>query len=817
METSIETSRPKTRSLALTSTRSMATIQRHSTCPPNTMIIDNPMAGTEEELIRSSSNFNKFLSVTAKRHNFQLNKNKALKKKMSACDRPVMCESTENDGLITIRCQTGIYELLKRATFTYYKEPQQHGLTANIELWQDQACNNTQAAIKVSQMHSHRTYYTVCLYHTTSTICINGTGTKKFFERDWPQLEQIIFEMNQVCKNTDPPTLNSSFKACLQEVIDVLGMPKKRKDNKASHGKKKPMSVEIRDYEDNQHGAESVLPAESALPDADEQQLGWGPMPHLGTNDTHQLSDRCPPLGLSLHNNSTPPQTLETWNRYSTTNNADRNWATIGRHEQPSGTPVSGCIKLAKSKEESQASKQITTVDAAKPESYQPYQHTMEGTLLPYSQLVTPPRDNIGRHEQPSGLPAAEAHTDPQAGKELRTSQSHTQPPEKDPKSTDIRETMGRHEQPRGFPPAGEYTAYTRGRPPIWPPAYSSTMEENLTDTTCPNRAAPQQRECPDCHRYKTKMDAMELDYQGLTKKMKIQEKALTQREKELSTKGTQYASARTHITALEAQIKQLQDTNTLLADRVAILEARPDRPVSNDPPRQNTNDCQEDRISKLERQLQEIRITQLELRVDSMTRQTGHPQTPTRERPDAHYSHHPANHTTGTQQHSHQLNAGAHPHTGPLYTHYYHPIPPQRLYQTTIQSPYNHMPMHQRPQHANVFQGQNLYIPTNTCHSQQTYRHQNSEPYSHHGSDPAPQDEANPQPQQPHGRTSATSSPNRKRRISLDNPATNVKRPKEGTHHVDELMQIHTPWGNNVREQMAAENLSHTSGRNDE
>ena len=793
------TSRPKTRSLALTSSRGTDTTLRHGT-GPSIHPTNGSMVSIEEELLKSSSIYNKFLSVTSKRHNFQLNKNKALKKKMSACDRPVMCESTENDGLITVRCQTGIYELLRRAILTYYSEPQLHGLTASIELWQDQACNNTQAAIKVSQMHSHRTYYTVCLYHTTSTICINGMGTKKFFERDWTQLEQIIYEMNQVRKSTDPHTLNISFKTCLQEVLDVLGMPKKRKDGKASHSSGKYLCDKPRNNEDHHHldGLDS--------PNTNEQQQGRGLMPHRSGNVAPQLAAGRYPSEPALINKLTPPRNLEARNTPCVTDIDGRSWSPIGRHEQPSGSPVSGLMRLTNHREEGQLTNLWKDPSATYPVPDLPYTHTAQNVQVPNSQGVPDPllpRDNIGRHEQPRGLPEA---GEPEAGE-------HRHQPGV---------TIGSHEQPSSSPPTSKTMARSHDRTPTWPSRHGPNREEGREDSTSPlnidpdnfatyaGRLPPPPMECPDCHRYKTKMEAMELDYQGLTKKIKTQEKALAQREKELSTKGTQYASARTHITALEAQIKQLQDTNTLLTDRVAILETRRDGPAPNKLPSQKTNSPQEDRISRMERQLQEMRITQLEMKMDNMARQSSlssgcHLEAPPQPRPETHTTHHHANYETGPQQYTRIPDRGPYRDMGPMYTQYHHSNPPQ---------PWLHHPIQPTQQYANPFLGQNLYMPANGHQPQQTFRRPNhtaAQAQNRSHTSPGPQG-ADPTS---HGIPNAADSPSRKRRSPTDTHHNDIKRPKGGTHHGDELLQLHIPLNTKTSEQMPSEDQGRDIHRN--
>ena len=161
---------------------------------------------------------------------YELNKEKALKKKQNACDRQILCERRDNTNGITLLCQAGLYELLKRAMLAYYTEHRHQGLSSTIELTQDSSRNFVQSTIKVCHNPSGYNAYTVNLYHTTSSLQINGTGMKRFFETDWSMISDIIAEVNEVCKHTDPGTLNDNMKACLADALERM-KEKKHKGN----------------------------------------------------------------------------------------------------------------------------------------------------------------------------------------------------------------------------------------------------------------------------------------------------------------------------------------------------------------------------------------------------------------------------------------------------------------------------------------------------------------------------------------------------------------------------------------------------------
>ena len=188
----------------------------------------------ERQLLQTTAYSSKFLNISSKKHHYKLNMNKTLKKKQDACERSIMCSSVEGDKSIRINCQAGVYELIKRATLMYFGEIQHRGTTADIELWQDESLNFTQAVIKVAPLHSSRVSYTISLYHTTSSLSINGQGSKQFLHEEWPMITDIICEINSVLRNTDPETLNENMKLCLSQALDILQKPKT-----AGTGKKK--------------------------------------------------------------------------------------------------------------------------------------------------------------------------------------------------------------------------------------------------------------------------------------------------------------------------------------------------------------------------------------------------------------------------------------------------------------------------------------------------------------------------------------------------------------------------------------------------
>ena len=443
----------------------------------------------ESHIIRNHRQNSKYFEINVRTHNYDLNVDKTLKKKHIACMRPISCETQVNDGSITIQCQAGLYELIKRATLLFYSEHHQSNRFTDIELWQDRKGNSTQAIIKVSPLHT-KSDYTLNLYHTTSLIYINGKGTKSFLEKEWAQIEDIILEINQICKGTEPNTLNNNMRECLQQALQVLRKPKARKD-KANH------------------------------------------------NAKHNMDDRA----LTSENDPQPND--------------------VSRQD-------------------------ITRSDIT----------------MPSLEWTAPNESQLSKEALPPTLPT-------EAGTACSLDSGLDQPERETQQPPIIQDDSQGGPQPQ-----------------------DQTTEEPAGVSSVDHRIQAQQREdqpntyCRNCHTMNMEMRAMEVEVQTAQRKLKLQDKAMTQREKDLNVKSTQYASARTHISALESQVRQLMETNKLLSDQLAALrrtepntEGLRTTPTA-ETPRPNLDSTRSDhgdRIAVLEARMQELRIAQLETKVENL------------------------------------------------------------------------------------------------------------------------------------------------------------------------------------------------------
>ena len=251
----------------------------------------------------------RFLNIQTKSFKYHINKDKALKKKTAACNRPIMCETVENNGKITIICQAGVYELIKRATLILFMESYTN-LSRDIELWQDASNNYVQATIKTAQANTGKFLYTVSLYHTSSTLHINGSGTKRFIDNELPLILEIIEEINSVCRNTDPTVLNDNIKQCLAHIQTVIQQPKSRR-NKGGARQQETNQIE------NQAPPEFAYHGSATTSNTNQGLTGSGTSLQqrieVNTNNVAHLIAQGPgPITASqTATTSSPPETLQ--------------------------------------------------------------------------------------------------------------------------------------------------------------------------------------------------------------------------------------------------------------------------------------------------------------------------------------------------------------------------------------------------------------------------------------------------------------------------------------------------------------------------
>ena len=148
---------------------------------------------------------------------YNLKKGKAVQQKLQAALRDNMY-MVENTGSckVKIMMQAGVFEVFRRAACAYYDQFSITGLELQTERYVDQGKCLAFTNYKVKHtLTSSQPAYTLTVYTTTSTIIVAGRSHQKFTDDDWPAIADIMGEMNEVRKDTDPVTLNEAIKTCL--------------------------------------------------------------------------------------------------------------------------------------------------------------------------------------------------------------------------------------------------------------------------------------------------------------------------------------------------------------------------------------------------------------------------------------------------------------------------------------------------------------------------------------------------------------------------------------------------------------------------
>ena len=140
-----------------------------------------------------------------KNQQYQLDQNKAIKKKAQHCNRQEPIKFNSTGGGLRFYCQTGLYEVLKTTlpewlTNTKYKDNTQ--LTEKT----DKGGNVVETFISIGR---NPRLYTINLYHTTSSGLVNGNALETFCKEDFPEMLNLvenldinINEINKKCKDT---------------------------------------------------------------------------------------------------------------------------------------------------------------------------------------------------------------------------------------------------------------------------------------------------------------------------------------------------------------------------------------------------------------------------------------------------------------------------------------------------------------------------------------------------------------------------------------------------------------------------------------
>ena len=134
---------------------------------------------------------------------YNLNFQKALKKKLKACEREEKIEIVQTHGGTKVLFQTGVYEIFKDTAKKFYtKRPM-----TTVDNIRDKAGLIVGNCIKTKTDGNDN--LTVNLYHTTSSLLANGKGEIDFLNEDLPTI---------VSRMGDTDNLNEEIKKCMLNI-----------------------------------------------------------------------------------------------------------------------------------------------------------------------------------------------------------------------------------------------------------------------------------------------------------------------------------------------------------------------------------------------------------------------------------------------------------------------------------------------------------------------------------------------------------------------------------------------------------------------
>ena len=504
---------------------------------------------------------------------FRLNTNKALNKKLKAADRDSEYALEEAGEGLTVICQAGLYELLRRASCQYYASFNVAGLRSQATVQTDQDSSITQVSFRI-KTYGGQSSYTLDLYHTKSSIRLTGRSRQKFIDTDWHQIASIIQEMNDMRPTTDSATLNYNIQTCLKSIL----MNNSTNRAPKCKGRGQVMGTTEQDTCQKTHGGTLGLDRVPTSPAVKG-------MASPGTSKAKEPTPR---------HQAFPYQ--GDGNLISTSNAA---LSSLMKTNTPADvySPLRSPIRVG-----------------TPPHSSDLHNCTTENMRYPQSlPWITPalPDNSIVPSLHPDHDKRIQAFDDP----------SPTPIGNPGYRATHPNHNMNSQTAARADTSQRECTGDTH------------TLHHSFTELTS---------QCNSCEELGMELKLREKEIEQMKKKAKLQEKAINQREQDLRTKALQYANSKAHIEALESQIKQLQESNRILNDRLAS-QPYPSPTAGHNttatPAQADTSTATEHRMRQIENQLQDIRFTQLEMKLNQMQLQLNN-STP--QSPPQHQVHHP-------------------------------------------------------------------------------------------------------------------------------------------------------------------------------
>ena len=448
-----------------------------------------------------------------KNKRYKLNENNALSKKLGASKREIQYLVQENGGGLSIACQAGLYELIRRAACQYYAKLKVAGLTVYSIVHSDMNRAIVQVTFKL-KTYGGQSAYVVDLYHTTSTIQLSGRNQHRFISDDWPALCEEIHEMNQLMSYTEPDTLNKTMRACLE---DILSHTQEKRHKK---GNQKPHREEL----------EQLSPKQNRQVEITSEFV------------VDQIEARIEEETLGIPNQT---QTIPIKELRLNTVNEDQIEVLI--EEENNGAPNQSDRLFIN---EPQSKLPITTHGASLDSSRDPeVGHLWASTAVKQAQI------EIISQKTPVTIQKQR----PERNHSHGSNTHHKNPHQQRVQVHDIRRVPESPISPR----APNLSSHPPG---------TSPQDTRLPTSDSTNAEVPPQT-CSSCQLLRAEWNTSLLDIQNREKKMTQMERNLKAREKEMEKIQAQVETQKAVIIGLEARVKELTATNRILQQ---VIDADP-------------------------------------------------------------------------------------------------------------------------------------------------------------------------------------------------------------------------------------------------
>ena len=164
--------------------------------------------------------------VTIKQVNYNINREKAMIKKLQASNRDSDYTLQVGEGPqknYILHFQAGLYEFVRKAAHYHFLSAASFCYETEITALQEKSSNHiVQTTYKIRKKGRGPAAYTINFYHTKSAVLVNGRMANDFLDKDWPNICQVINEYQELNDGLDHNRLNDSIRNSLQRLsLDI--------------------------------------------------------------------------------------------------------------------------------------------------------------------------------------------------------------------------------------------------------------------------------------------------------------------------------------------------------------------------------------------------------------------------------------------------------------------------------------------------------------------------------------------------------------------------------------------------------------------